>query len=475
MSSSSGKRSQLSTDITPQNNASKNVEGVLDFNQLQYECYPDLSVVVDRTFKKSFFQKSSMDPTTTGYCIWNSGSDYINTKTSVLSLTLKIVMASDSGAQAVRWGRFDSGINCIKRLRIRDRAGNELVNKHDVNIIAAIERATMKSENWHNTVGTLSTIDANAYAIATVAGTHYVNVQIPLSELTGFFDFDQLMPAQIASGLRMEIEWEQLDKVFMFDVEPTLLNAVTYSIEDAHVVLDSCKLTDSVARSLNTRSATDGLEISYRTWFSSTYQVPDGTQSVTLETRRAVSRAFKAYCHPKTTPTNEWSIQSMSTNTENTCEEYQWRAGNLYFPQQTVRNNASAGLDNIVEKSMFLYTLSMNSKTETPLDNGRLTLRDWTAPSGVGVALDENSNGPPADNGIGNFGTWPKDLPGGMAIIPLSLERSSVQDVSGIPLNNSRVLSLSAKFGDGDAREVKIFMQYLKVARVFMDNTELEE
>jgi hypothetical protein len=114
-------------------------------------------------------------------------------------------------------------------------------------------------------------------------------------------------------------------------------------------------------------------------------------------------------------------------------------------------------------------------------------------------------------------------------IFPLDLERSTVQDLSGLPLNNSRVLNFQWKqipgtdllkdigqnrpvtvpphapqhvldgatlansnfheltyeqFGtdsskstgwSNDTFDVNLFMQYLKVARVFIDNIQVEE
>ena len=64
-----------------------------------------------------------------------------------------------------------------------------------------------------------------------------------------------------------------------------------------------------------------------------------------------------------------------------------------------------------------------------------------------------------------------------MALDVVDLERSHVQEVSGLPLNNSRVLVYQATFSGESTlgREIRLFLEYQKLARVFMDNTEIEE
>jgi hypothetical protein len=69
----------------------------------------------------------------------------------------------------------------------------------------------------------------------------------------------------------------------------------------------------------------------------------------------------------------------------------------------------------------------------------------------------------------------------GSGILAVGLERSSIFELSGIPINNSRVLMLHATFGklandDSEKkRVVDIFLKYVKIARVFVHSVEVEE
>jgi hypothetical protein len=57
-------------------------QGLITVNDLSYVLEPDLSVAVNKTTKKHFFQSTSYDPSQNGICIFNSGADYIDTRRS---------------------------------------------------------------------------------------------------------------------------------------------------------------------------------------------------------------------------------------------------------------------------------------------------------------------------------------------------------------------------------------------------------
>lgn len=426
------------TDIKPQQNAAKNVEGILDFNSLQYEVYPDLSVVVDRTYKDSFFQKNEFKSGETAYCILNSGSDYIHARNSYLSFD--VTGSHPTSFPVPNWNSCDSAYNLISSIRITDRAGNEIEYVIDADIIAAIRLKTETEPDYLETIGaSLFGYNAGASPITDSAATRFV---IPLRWISGLFDYDQLLPAQLCSGLRIQIVFNSVAKMARWGTDPGTTTEVTMS--NCRIVLDSHKLTDSVTRQLNLRSANDGLEIQFRTWF--TQQFTPSSSTVSLENRRAVSRAFCAWLHHQDVGSgdsheNHWDVSSVTTGAWN-FTEWQWRAGNLYFPQQPVKGTAA---ESKVETMQRLY--SKTGKLDTPVRTGGVL------PANYSTSYGNDS----------------------FALIPVDLERSTVLDVSGLPLNNSRVLAFNGTFGSSTSRRCRVLMQYLKIARVFMDNTELEE
>jgi len=558
-----------STDISPDQNTAKNVEGILDFNALQYECYPDMTVVVDRCYKDSFFQKSTYRADETGYCILNSGSDYINSRTSYLTFNVKT--SGDPAGNNPMWSnRCDSAYNFIRSLRITDRAGNEIEYITHANILANLR---IHLENGMNTVNNIRSlaaqkgvkdVDTKAY------GETRKRFVLPLRWMSGLFNYDNLLPAQLCSGLRIQIVWESDARVAKWGA--ALQDQHKYVIEEPRIVLDSHKLADSVARELNTRSANDGLEIQFRTFFTGEHTISNSS-TANLEIRRAVSRAFTCLLHHKDESTNEYDQYSMQTS-EFDFIEYQWRAGNLYFPQQVAKGNTPEELaPELLTKIYQLY-----GKLETPLDPSDVTIEDmgnyvnnevfgvdraanYATLQTLGFTANNlftyNSAPDPAGNDTGSLeykrgnandgptnaqvsqlfqvgdrieylttsdestasalitdititddvptlvldgARWTLgngDLParnfrrirkrdgpialfagagkGGLSVIPVNLERSSVQDISGMPLNNSRVLAFNGKLASNKSKTFLMFLQYLKIARVFMNNTELEE
>jgi len=61
------------------------------------------------------------------------------------------------------------------------------------------------------------------------------------------------------------------------------------------------------------------------------------------------------------------------------------------------------------------------------------------------------------------------------SLLACCLERSALFNLSGIPINNSRVLLLRATTYDTADKDVTIFLQYVKLARVFLNNCEVEQ
>lgn len=573
-----------------------NVDTMLDFNALQYNMYPDLSVVTERTYKTSPFQKGSYESTSSGtaICVLNTGSDFIDGRNSYLSFELKIGEPTENGTginatrglkldsrwKGYRWGHGGSACNLIKSVAIYDRAGNELERVDEVGRLANLLMRWNNSEEYLKTVGgqfnnpnefdkfssagtqqmpqsSKRKLAIAADTVNTVAGAYPTEVchmvpqlnggehatssyrigngrkwVIPLRLLSGLFDYDQLLPSQLMSGLRIHIEWEDSELA----MEPFNMNSryagysYKYEVLNCQLVCDCVKLTDSVMRELNERSANNGLEIVYRTWFSTSYQPDIAAASIHLESRKAVSRAFGAFAAFYRSYAFDYDKMGRShfETIPYMAKSWQWRAGNLYFPQQpvispsyAVETNDTGDGDTDVMGAGKLEPGLLSGARETYAHTLRFfnKQKDHAHPPYVGIEniydripsaqqpryLDFEHN---VDVKAASVKTGFIYKPQ-FGVFPCDLERSTVQDLSGIPLNNSRVLAFNYKkddgrspnwsfngdnsarkedvnvfdspdtvfpnTGSGDSFEVIIFMQYLKVARVFLDNTEIEE
>ena len=74
----------------------------------------------------------------------------------------------------------------------------------------------------------------------------------------------------------------------------------------------------------------------------------------------------------------------------------------------------------------------------------------------------------------------PGSFSGGVHTLAVSLERSSLFNLSGIPINNSRVLALRGQFSSDPSEistssRVNIYLKYVKLARIFLNNVEVEQ
>lgn len=458
------------------------VQGILDLNCLEYDTMPDLSVVVQRNFKNTFATKNTYRPGEVLSFILNTGAEYVNPRTSYLTFALDFPDTpnpAEEKTNAPHWGYGDSAYNVIRSIRITDRAGNEIEYIDDVNTLIAMLHIGQKSKDWHETEFTLSKQspldstkpiaigDQPSRGINTDTRPRYV---LPLKFLCGLFSHDQLLPAPLMSGLRVEMRLETGARAFNWEkVVAETYNSSTdnYRLSDPMIVCDSYKLTDSVSRHLNQRAASEGLEIQFRTWFENTYTT--ASAKLNIESKKAVSRAFGALFWSQVAPGTEGQPVP-STETLDTCmsmdpwaiTKYQWRAGSLYFPQQPVQT--SSAFANQTAREAMHHTLNFFKKLETANNQAAsLNISNYIRP--IDANQPTRSDVTQDDTAYGN--NYP--------LLAVSLERSNVQDVSGIPLNNSRVLAFNATFESDAERYCRLYLSYLKIARVFMDNTEVEE
>ena len=126
--------------------------GLQSVNQLVYSLQPDLSVAVNRTHKKHFFQANSYGPGQRGICILNSGTDYIDTSRSWLSFSVDI--DSQPGTFA-HFGQNGSACNLIDSITISTRSGDELTRLTDFGVYSNMLIPLKYSEDWLKNQGAL--------------------------------------------------------------------------------------------------------------------------------------------------------------------------------------------------------------------------------------------------------------------------------------------------------------------------------
>ena len=93
----------------------------------------------------------------------------------------------------------------------------------------------------------------------------------------------QLLPPQLASGLRTELVFEHY-RTALFQKT----GAVTgYNITDMRMVLDTLDLTDDTQRTINMESVSEGLEYAYERVYTAVSQVPSLQLQLASQVRKA--------------------------------------------------------------------------------------------------------------------------------------------------------------------------------------------
>lgn len=289
--------------------------------------------------------------------------------------------------------------------------------------------------------------------------------------VAGSRDLQHLYPGATASYWgQQNTQWETF---------ATQMKLPSYRVKDIYFQLKSIQLTDSIQRIMNEHSATNGLEIVY-TDYNNTQIPTKGQGPLFTEVRHAASRALGAFCVTRALKTINSQGCSSFASTKNRFSSWHWRLGSLYFPHQPIK--ADTPFQNL--NQTYTYALDAFGKLAGAARAG-VTYKDW-------LTLAEKY---PTT-------VFPPDLPQysalhtGIQCIPVSLERSTLFNLSGIPINNSRVLSFHGEFKnnvglpipytDKDTEQkivneeqddllVDVFLRYVRLARVFMNNVEVEQ
>jgi hypothetical protein len=371
--------------------------------------------------------------------------------------------------------------------------------------------------------------------------------------LAPLFGYGRLMPAMLMSGLRIEILFANSTQAFqsirtgqyiatgaglgttatatvtaLVDAVPSWKTiqegpVTSYTVHDAQLVMSSVQLSDSIQRSLNELSATNGLEIVYPDYERTS--TPVTSSELNIEVRKSCSRALKAFGRLRFTnydPANgigvEQNVDSFRAEKKFPFYEYQWQLGSLYFPQQQVRSKQS-NLAGAKEISPIVYNMLLESfdayhggktvalpfhrvkETQAPFYGGQRAPSQQIGIIPVNFSNTGYNDGefvPQNPNNDGESGSFKMDAHS----IGVTLERSTMFNLAGVPVNNSRVLAFHGRIAESDSGEVKapavhattgvvvpgtivnvatmtrnftIFLKYVKLCRVFLNNVEVEQ
>lgn len=262
-----------------------------------------------------------------------------------------------------------------------------------------------------------------------------------------------------------------------------------YVIKKPHLHLCSIQLTDAIQRVLNEYSSVNGLEIVFADFdrTSSPFTTVGESNPIYMEIRKSASRALMAFARVVDTSPNPHLVDSFASCPYSFWEHYQFQLGSLYFPQQRVEDNSSDAdirHDNVAALA-YNYCLDAFDRLHPKAAPTMLSLRGPEErvrfPNYHPVGSTGEHGGDDYLKPVSSFGKWGSFVNGGCTVAT-TLERSSAFDLSGIPTNNARVLALRGSVGfklpagKVDFRATLVaYMKYVRLARVFLLNVEVEQ
>ena len=398
-------------------------DSLIRVNGLSYRMPSNMSVVVSRSMKRSFANLDSYKQGGKVIITWNSGSEFVNGLNSYLTFDVATI---GSGSSAT----FESGsaINLIDNVTVNSIQGTEVDRVEGVNAYARDMDRWTYSQDYLNNVGSVI-----GYATTEGAGSKPVITEtpkrfcIPLSKICGLCNTSVLIPSALAGGLRFEIKLADLATAFQAGATaPT-----NYELTNVNMMLDSYQLADSIQKRLMAEAAATGLEFFYETWDRTRHNIASSNKA-NITVRKAVSRALSAYAKTRlTADVSDLTKDSMASEPNKVSGMF-WRLGSLNFPNQRLT----------AQEEQYYYAQYAMGKWQHPHKNNSVSLADFKGDEGI---------------------------------VAVTLERSSVLSLSGLPVNNSRTLQVELDYSTSQSRDIDVFMNYLQLARVFPNNVLVKE
>ena len=448
------------------------MNSLLRSNLLDYKLPPNLSVVTKRSMIRNYFDSSISATGGNSQITLNAGQLYIDPRNSYLQFNVQATGVSDVASNCTLAN--GSATNFIRNVTFYSQSGTEADRCEYLNQYRLTKDPFECSADYCMSAGTnqgferkiipsknivldgFNGTDVTQYfkpvwAGRTLngdetkeAGDHVF--QIPLWRLGGVFDTWRLIPAFLASGLRIEIQWENVAKA----VKPSGTDAEVPGervIRNLSMVLDSYQLSDQVYRKLNQISASSGLELLLNSYAHSTDEFSTG--AINMDSKKAVARAKRvsARFRSKAQAVGGTLLDPISSN-EWPLSSWQYNLGGLYFPNQPV----SASSPDLNAPESFQQALWSYGKSKSCDKGCMVNIEDFK-----GSAYNRNVY----------YST-------GMGSAVQSLERSDVLSLSGLPINSGRVLKFQGTSSVNDLK-VDMFLEYVKVCRVFLSRVVIRE
>jgi hypothetical protein len=362
-------RSDQVSDVSLQSS-----ESDLMVNNLVYSQPKALSLAVNRTYKKQFFQRNDYKNGETAIIDLNTGSDYVDPSNSYLKFNIKATGTTGS----VNWGS-GSALNVIRQVTIRSRSGTELDRIERCNLWGRNDALYNYGNEYLVRFGevqgfgpTRTPADPAVLSVGISTQTYC----IPLNRIAPLFrptKKGQKIPPQLASGMHIEIIFEDHRTAF---VQSTTTDCTGYEISGIHIMTDQIALTDETQKTLNMESASTGLEYTYPRIYTAISSVPSAQLSQSVQVRKAVSQSCIAYATVLSqAEILDITVDSLAAVPYNTTR-WQYRLGALYMPQQPIEDGSGVSQSG---RESFINAMMVFDKLKHPFAESSVSTTEFVA------------------------------------------------------------------------------------------------
>jgi len=390
------------------------IQALLGWNDLIYKEAKTASLITARHFER--FNAQNLNYTSSSSSmdfLFSTGDQMLDGDNSWIQFNLNVAA---TGVNTYDFGN-GSVMNLFRTAILHSRQGDEVDRIDDVGIYRAnadYERA----ENYFITSGT-----AMGYGVTYDVGTSY-RFQVPLCACLNIFGTGRLIPAQLISGARLQLDLAPISskRVFAFDAAAT---DISYTISNAEIVVRTSRPTDETSRELEKQAAANGLEFSWPAVYSQKHNV---TTQISEQVSKSVARALRLYVVPLERPANDYTdCVVVPTGVE--FSNAQARAGSLYMPQYRLSQD-----------DVFQHNLCALDKVKEPIRYSK------SGAEAEGLC-------------------WITDL-----------ESHNLIHYAGQSLNNSRSLVVESTFNapSNTDRDCHLFLTYQRVSRAFMNSIAVD-
>lgn len=415
-------------------------ESLLQVNQLSYRLPPQISIASKCTHVINYAQQSSYNGGNTVIFDCQTGSQFVDPQSSYLRFVVK---PSDS----LHCFGGGSAANLFSRVVVRTASGKELSRVENADVLMKVLDTYDNSFDWRTTLGVsqgyTSFVDEKKYADP-VPSTGKLFI-IPFQTLMPCMSPHgaKLVPPNIMSGLRIELQLAAANEAFCSVDQTTLTSLVSYTIDSLEIHMKVYELADAFQRKIQEMS-TAGLNYLYKEHFSNIVS-PGANSNINFDVKKACSKALTARIVTRNAVTLATDGKDKHISSIFNYIKYQSHIGSDYFPNAPLQLSGAPTIDNINES--YYYTLYSQNKLEKWSPPG-VTPKQYLGRVIDGTANDLYSSG----------------------LIAFNFNKSNVSDMAGYTISNSRALLVDLQQNSAVDVRIDVFLTFLRLAKVYQSN-----